>query len=234
MCPTTDAKLLQSMAVLKSCPLSTISMLDAFARQASELRDRMERERIAALARTCKDWRESCKAILRMTLESFSSDAERACFWFAVDGKQVPDYYKVVKRPACLSMVNDKLVCGGYSTELEFRDDMRLVWANCETYYTRGKYPSAGVFDAGMLARQTFERAWAWLQGGMLEISATVADCIVANQEDERVMREIWDLLPTNCKTSSGDTGEVDLARLTNDEIYQFYECLRARGFIAA
>ncbi|CAD7695550.1 unnamed protein product [Ostreobium quekettii] len=57
---------------------------------------------------------------------------------------QVPDYYNVIKHPMDLGTVGERLELRGrggqrgYASPLEFRDDMRLVWANCREYNPPG------------------------------------------------------------------------------------------------
>lgn len=51
-----------------------------------------------------------------------------------VDEDDAPDYYKVVKTPMSLQHMEDKLDSGKYKTLAEFKQDFRLMLANCKQY----------------------------------------------------------------------------------------------------
>ncbi|KAA0203950.1 hypothetical protein HAZT_HAZT010190 [Hyalella azteca] len=52
----------------------------------------------------------------------------------AVNKRQVPDYYQVVKKPMDLQTMKEKLVGSEYSTDAEFLADALLIFQNCQQY----------------------------------------------------------------------------------------------------
>ncbi|CAD7697813.1 unnamed protein product [Ostreobium quekettii] len=78
----------------------------------------------------------------------------------------VPDYYEVIKNPMDLGTVGKRLEMRGggrrgaergYASPLEFRDDMRLVWANCREYNP----PGDDCRKLGDQLSQLWEARWA-------------------------------------------------------------------------
>ncbi|MES1918006.1 DeSI-like protein hag1 [Bonamia ostreae] len=55
-------------------------------------------------------------------------------FLAAVDAKQVPDYYSIIKNPMDLAIITTKLNDRRYRSKDEFATDFRLIIDNCKTY----------------------------------------------------------------------------------------------------
>lgn len=75
----------------------------------------------------------------------------------------LPDYLTVVSHPMDLGTITKRLeACPGkgvsryYKSVLEFRDDMRLVWANCRAY----NRPGQDVRIMGDFLSEMWERKW--------------------------------------------------------------------------
>ncbi|XP_076092193.1 uncharacterized protein LOC143063735 isoform X3 [Mytilus galloprovincialis] len=71
-----------------------------------------------------------------------------------VKSKDVPDYYKTIKRGMCYDMVAHKLRNGFYSQMEEFVDDMRLVYSNCYQYHEK----NSDIYKAGVEMETFFEK----------------------------------------------------------------------------
>ncbi|KAL6785823.1 hypothetical protein ACKKBG_A00300 [Auxenochlorella protothecoides x Auxenochlorella symbiontica] len=74
-----------------------------------------------------------------------------------VDANYAPGYYAVIKNPMDLGTVKTKLDHRRYSSLLEFRDDVRLIFANCRQFNPPGNF----VRNIGDQASEKFEKAWA-------------------------------------------------------------------------
>ena len=73
------------------------------------------------------------------------------------------DYYEIVKNPMDLGTVQRKLThkpekgqLREYKSPLQFRDDMRLVWANCRLY----NHPATVVCQMGERMSTNWEQKW--------------------------------------------------------------------------
>ncbi|XP_071155763.1 fap1 adhesin-like isoform X1 [Mytilus edulis] len=71
-----------------------------------------------------------------------------------VKSKDVPDYYKTIKRGMCYDMVAHKLRNGFYSQVEEFVDDMKLVFSNCYQYHEK----NSDIYKAGVEMETFFEK----------------------------------------------------------------------------
>ncbi|CAC5377241.1 TRIM24 [Mytilus coruscus] len=71
-----------------------------------------------------------------------------------VKSKDVPDYYKIIKRGMCYDMVAHKLRNGFYSQVEEFVDDMRLVYSNCYQYHEK----KSEIYMAGVEMEAFFDK----------------------------------------------------------------------------
>lgn len=65
----------------------------------------------------------------------------------------VPDYLDKVKRPMDLSTVKARMDAGAYGDEDEFARDVRQIFDNCFTYWSRGD----AMWAAGEKLQRTFE-----------------------------------------------------------------------------
>ncbi|CAG8742117.1 3313_t:CDS:2, partial [Acaulospora colombiana] len=74
-----------------------------------------------------------CKAVLD---HLYHPQHETAAFPFLrpVDPDLYPDYFSQIQRPMDLSTVQDKLSHGAYGSAGDFRDDIKLMFANCYQY----------------------------------------------------------------------------------------------------
>ncbi|GMH46103.1 hypothetical protein BSKO_14067 [Bryopsis sp. KO-2023] len=75
----------------------------------------------------------------------------------------IPDYFTVVSKPMDLGTISKKLEQDSargldrrYSTPMEFRDDMRQVWANCRAY----NRPGQDVRIMGDFLSEMWEKKW--------------------------------------------------------------------------
>lgn len=75
-------------------------------------------------------------------------------FRHEVKSKDVPDYYKTIKRGMCYDMIAHKLRNGIYQKLDEFTDDMRLIFDNCFQYHTEGSL----TYLAGLEMQKFFEK----------------------------------------------------------------------------
>ncbi|XP_052093622.1 uncharacterized protein LOC127729777 isoform X2 [Mytilus californianus] len=71
-----------------------------------------------------------------------------------VKSKDVPDYYKIIKRGMCYDMVAHKLRNGFYSQVEEFVDDMRLVYSNCYQFHEK----NSEIYMAGVEMEAFFDK----------------------------------------------------------------------------
>lgn len=78
-----------------------------------------------------------------------------------------PDYFDIIKNPMDLGTIQKRLPKGRlgekksdpkeYNNPYQFRDDMRLVWANCRNYNAVGH----AVRTMGDALSETWEKKWA-------------------------------------------------------------------------
>lgn len=68
-----------------------------------------------------------CQSILDLVITDLAANAH--IFMNAVDPKDVPDYYNIVKTPMDLTTIKDKLAAGAYSKGTEFAD-VSTHWGN--------------------------------------------------------------------------------------------------------
>ncbi|KFM27509.1 putative pleiotropic drug resistance protein 2 [Auxenochlorella protothecoides] len=76
-----------------------------------------------------------------------------------VDANYAPGYYAVIKNPMDLGTVKTKLDHRRYSSLLEFRDDVRLIFANCRQFNPPGNFEKRRLSHAlGTLPGERLER----------------------------------------------------------------------------
>ncbi|PVG01929.1 Bromodomain-containing protein [Serendipita vermifera] len=106
-----------------------------------------------------------CKAVLD---HLYQPQYETMAFPFLrpVDPDLYPDYFSQISRPMDLSTVQDKLSHGAYGSAGDFRDDVKLMFANCYQYN-----PSwATVWKLGRQLEEIFDAKWKELPGGDQEV----------------------------------------------------------------
>ena len=67
-----------------------------------------------------------------------------------------PNYFDVVKKPMCLSMMKSKMDNGEYLTGAEFEADIRLIFQNCYEYWT----PTDQIWKECELFEDFFNTQW--------------------------------------------------------------------------
>lgn len=104
-----------------------------------------------------------------------------------VDAKalNIPDYYEVITRPMDLGTITRRLENDPrrgryrmYTSPLEFRDDVRLVWSNCWTY----NKPGQDVRIMGDTLSELWEKKWC-----QAEIEAKWENEKETHEEDDAV-----------------------------------------------
>jgi hypothetical protein len=119
----------------------------------------------------------ACSNILRMCRKPTQA------VWFAKpvnpgqDG--VPDYLTIVTHPMDFSTIESKLKGRKYSTPLEFRNDMRLVFDNCRLYTSD---PTRPVRKDCEHVSELFEKEWRAKAVEAKWADASGGDAIVAHQ----------------------------------------------------
>lgn len=91
-------------------------------------------------------------------LKSIQKRPRKIISWFLnpVNIQSITTYRRWIRNPMDLGTVRKKLKDQLYRNPLEFRDDMRLIWANCRTYNPIGD----AVRLAGDLISEYFEDRW--------------------------------------------------------------------------
>lgn len=100
-----------------------------------------------------------CKALVQYLIDKVLGPANAPIFRDPVDGRTVPDYYNIIRRPICLRDILHKLDSAQYSSPADFYLDMNQLFENCFTY---------NVFDSpvgqmGHRLETAFDAAWAKL-----------------------------------------------------------------------
>ena len=84
-----------------------------------------------------------------------------------VKHSKCPDYFDIIKFPMDMGTIQKKIPAkprsgqtrsdpNAYTSPYEFRDDMRLVWANCRTYNP----PTVPVRNMGEAMSDAWEKRW--------------------------------------------------------------------------
>ncbi|OWF36395.1 uncharacterized protein LOC110441740 [Mizuhopecten yessoensis] len=95
-------------------------------------------------------WRQECLRILDRVYNHHFSEP----FRHEVKSKDIPDYYKIVKRGMCFDIIGYKLRCNIYEELRDFFLDVRLVFENCRLYYK----PQSPIYRAGLVVRYFFRK----------------------------------------------------------------------------
>lgn len=113
----------------------------------------------------------------------------KAAVWFRkpvdVVSLKIPNYHLFVKTPMDLGTIRTKLSSNQYSSVLEFRDDVELVWSNCFAYNGEGSEPRAHgehckkVWD-GLWRNSGLEERWRQLQ---FDEDPTVRACMQGHEQ---------------------------------------------------
>ncbi|KLT46484.1 hypothetical protein CC85DRAFT_281589 [Cutaneotrichosporon oleaginosum] len=72
--------------------------------------------------------------VLRSVFDRISALDREDIFLHPVDKDEVPDYYEVVKEPICFSDIDKKIENVRYRNVAEFKNDIRLLFANAQLY----------------------------------------------------------------------------------------------------
>jgi ATP-dependent helicase STH1/SNF2 len=93
------------------------------------------------------------------------------------DRTQYADYYRLIKRPICLAMIEDKVSSGAYATIKAFMSDLELIFANAMEYNVEGSqvYEDARVMR--QLAQDRLEE--------LLEAEGNFANGTHSNSDDD-------------------------------------------------
>eukprot|EP00116_Pleurobrachia_bachei_P005175 sb/3465437/ len=91
---------------------------------------------------------EAVEEIIQELLKS----PESSDFVDLVDKRKVPDYYKLIRHPICLSEIKDKALFCQYQSAAEFVDDVILLLDNCYSY----NEDDSAVYDEGKSLEKTF------------------------------------------------------------------------------
>jgi len=123
--------------------------------------------------------------------------------WFGrpVDLRFAPNYYELIETPMDLGTIKSKVDGRMYETIYQFRDDVRLVWANCRTYNSD---PNGPVRKYGDTASDKFERRWVQLT---IEV-AWETECLRHGKELERIEAEAKSL-PEKLKEVEAELEEL-------------------------
>lgn len=68
----------------------------------------------------------------------------------------LPDYFKIIKKPMDLSTIKSKVDRGDYKNGAAFAADVRLMFNNCFTYNPQGQ----DVYGMGKQLEKVFETKW--------------------------------------------------------------------------
>ena len=97
-------------------------------------RERMKRD-IQKISLACLDYQLSpFQMVLRSLLGKLRSLDKKDLFEMPVSARQVPNYYKVIKKPMCFSKMEEKLEDDDYRSLEEFEADFQLIIDNCMSY----------------------------------------------------------------------------------------------------
>jgi bromodomain-containing factor 1 len=98
-----------------------------------------------------------CDSILK-ELHKKAHEAYAFPFYHPVDpvALNIPDYFKVIKRPMDLSTVQDRLKMNAYENANEFEADIRLMFNNCYKFNP----PSQAVHQMGRELEAVFDLKW--------------------------------------------------------------------------
>ncbi|KAI5818207.1 Bromodomain-containing protein [Pyronema omphalodes] len=79
-------------------------------------------------------------------------------FYHPVDpvALNIPDYFKIIKKPMDLSTIADKLKLNSYENASEFEQDMRLMFNNCYKFNP----PDQAVHQMGRKLEGVFDQKW--------------------------------------------------------------------------
>ncbi|OLN97296.1 Ankyrin repeat, bromo and BTB domain-containing protein [Colletotrichum chlorophyti] len=84
----------------------------------------------------------------------------------------VPDYFDKVKKPMDLNTIKDKMARREYQTENEFVADVRQIFENCYTYWTKGD-PMWGACEK---FQKTFEEKYAQMHKNITKMMREPVD----------------------------------------------------------
>lgn len=98
-------------------------------------------------------------SICHTLLSELGGHDESWPFLNPVNTKQFPTYKKIIKSPMDISTIRKKLNDGMYKVREEFREDVNLIFKNCQIF----NEDDSPVGKAGRLMRTFFESRWAEL-----------------------------------------------------------------------
>ncbi|KAI5463424.1 Bromodomain-containing protein [Mariannaea sp. PMI_226] len=84
----------------------------------------------------------------------------------------VPDYFDKIKRPMDLSTMKAKMDHKGYANEEEFVTDMRQIFDNCFTYWSKGD----PIWVAGEKLQKTFEEKYSTMNKWIAKMGGEEAE----------------------------------------------------------
>ncbi|PNH12243.1 Bromodomain and WD repeat domain-containing protein [Tetrabaena socialis] len=110
------------------------------------------------------DWSDTARRMVDRIITGLKDNAK--CFMGRVEEKAAPGYYKTIKKPMWIGLVQEKLNSGKYETPLDFCSDVRLIWSNCKSYHALYGWSTLYGHNNRMRtlaeqARQRFEYDWA-------------------------------------------------------------------------
>ncbi|XP_069122075.1 serine-rich adhesin for platelets-like [Argopecten irradians] len=95
-------------------------------------------------------WKQECLRILDRVYNHEFSDP----FRHEIKSKDIPDYYKIVKRGMCFDIIGYKLRCNIYEELRDFFLDVRLVFDNCRLYHKT----DSPIYQAGLVVKCFFRK----------------------------------------------------------------------------
>ncbi|KAJ1430973.1 Bromodomain-containing protein [Ochromonadaceae sp. CCMP2298] len=101
------------------------------------------------------DMRVRCLSLLRSLVE----DVRTEPFWAPVDVSVIPSYPHYISHPMDLGTITTRVKGAGYDEE-QFAKDVRLVWANCQTFNVE----QSVLYGYASILGDKFERLFdAWI-----------------------------------------------------------------------
>ncbi|XP_067934838.1 bromodomain adjacent to zinc finger domain protein 2B-like isoform X2 [Watersipora subatra] len=95
-------------------------------------------------------------SVCREIMTEIESHKDAEPFLEPVDTKAFPQYKKYIKQPMDLSKISEKLTNNQYASQVEFYDDMILIFDNCLLF----NEDSSVVGKSGKVLRRLFQKRW--------------------------------------------------------------------------
>ncbi|KAK7938511.1 hypothetical protein WMY93_001837 [Mugilogobius chulae] len=153
------SKLIKEEAASRSSSAPRKSIKEGKKRKADNSTPSSEAECEPTVSKKAKIWRNGSTNELEechQLLGELETHQDAWPFLQPVNLKTVPGYKKIVKKPMDFSTIREKIINKQYSSGEGFKDDVNLVFDNCERF----NEDNSEIGKAGHIMRTFFDKRW--------------------------------------------------------------------------